>query len=1223
MRKRLLLLILTVALLLGNISGLSLVSFTSGAAEAGSGETVSYLDGSDLLYDMMETSTTYVVAQHKALGGSHYAYTEGLFEESTGEAASGVGTESNFQQGSRLVLLKLEAEGDKVKKTEKVILNAPAGCVRDPDVSADGTKCIFSYKSKKNDDFHIYEMELTSGNYEYRQLTFGSGVADFECMYLPNGEILFSSSRAVQTVDCWKTPVSNIYKMSADGKNIIRLGYDQVHTTYPTLTEDGRVIYTRWDYNDRTQMWIQGLFQMNPDGTNQTELYGNNSNFPTTLTHTRQVPGESSLYVSIATGHHTYQAGKLCLIDVSTNRDGAASVTFPFKDGQKNNNVDTYGQSGAMYQYPYALNSKQFLVSYAPSGWASDRAKTPFGIWLMDSSTNTKIEIIKGDANYPSAQIVPVKTRDMFVRPSMVDYSKNTGTYYIGDVYVGEAVKGVERGTVKQIRVVALDYRPYAVGATVASESGSSDPYTPIATGNGAWDVKMVLGVATVYEDGSAMFSVPSETPVYFQLLDKDGNMIQTMRSWSTLMPNEIYSCVGCHENNNTTPPAAAGVTMALKAGVETLKPDVWQADEADEKDYDPYTSKIGFDYLVEVQPILDANCISCHSNKNASYNKINAMSMNESGVTVTVSGKEEKIFGRQENWEYKISASNNPESGWNNTGFTTTWSSAKAGFGDRADSAPVGTNWSGSNNWLFVRKTFTIDDLSKFAGASIKLDTFYDDTAIYYLNGQQIFSDVSDGHEWVDAFTTIMVDGKSSLLKEGENVLAVSLNQHTGGRYFDSALSLIVPDGKDPNAGKPFSLEGDNIGSQRMSRYFPLSYLVLTGSTPNSSIQWVGTANNQYIKWLSSMSAPEVQKANAFGAVASNMMKLLREEHQGVKLSDTDLRTIAAWIDLCVPAYGTYDANNHWDSSEYREAEEEQNKRDYYDMLNDYARLALAGKLPQGTIKVEFTDKSANKKYTIEENGIANLYVPIKYGTGDSVTVTLPDGVKYVGFTLTAKMGESIVYCPDGTFTYVLPNTTNMVTTISKQYANTTNVITARILTDAELAEKRNLAENAYDYSKTNANMAGQFPHATASTEWENAPGETHFYVRNAIDGFANNVGHGGYPVQSWGPANSGSQWMEIDFGRAVKAEELGIVVRWDKGHDTWFKSAVVQVTYEDGTTATQNIKIEFVGTEQVFTLNADKPITKLRLKNLVADTAGGWAAFSEVRVYGSEVVK
>lgn len=1225
MRKRLLLLILTVALLLGNISGLSLVSFTSGAAESGSGETVSYLDGSDLLYDMMETATTYVVAQHKALGGSHYAYTEGLFEESTGEAASGVGTESNFQQGSRLVLLKLEAEGDKVKKTEKVILNSPAGCIRDPDVSADGTKCVFSYKTKKNDDFHIYEMELTSGNYEYRQLTFGSGVADFECMYLPNGEILFSSSRAVQTVDCWKTPVSNIYKMSADGKNIIRLGYDQVHTTYPTLTEDGRVIYTRWDYNDRTQMWIQSLFQMNPDGTNQTELYGNNSNFPTTLTHTRQVPGEASLYVSIATGHHTYQAGKLCLVNVSTNRDGAASITFPFRDGDKNNNVDAYGQSGAMYQYPYALSSTQFLVSYAPNGWASDRAKTPFGIWLMESGSNEKIEIIQGDASYPSAQIVPVKTREMFVRPSMVDYSKNTGTYYIGDVYVGEAVQGVERGTVKQIRVVALDYRPYAVGATVASESGSSDPYTPIATGNGAWDVKVVLGVATVYEDGSAMFSVPSETPVYFQLLDKDGNMIQTMRSWSTLMPNEIYSCVGCHENNNTTPPASATVTMALKAGVETLKPDVWQADEADEKAYDPYTSKIGFDYLEEVQPILDANCISCHNNKNTSYAKINASSMKESGVTMTVSGTEEKIFGRTEYWQYKISSSNNPEAGWNNTGFTGSWSTGKAGFGDRngEGGAVVGTSWSGGNNWIFIRKTFTISDVSKYQGATIKLDTYYDDTPKFYLNGQEIFN---DGERWTDNYVTLLIDGKSGLLKEGENVIAISINQHTGGRYVDCGLSLVIPDGSDPNAGKPFSLEGDGIGSQRMSRYFPLSYLVLTGSTPNGGIQWVGKANNNYIKWLSSMSAPEVQKANAFGAVASNMMKMLREGHQGVKLSDTDLRTIAAWIDLCVPAYGTYDANNHWDSGEYREAEEEQNKRDYYTMLNDYARLALAGKLPEGKIKIEFTDKSANKSYSIEENGIANLYVPLKYGTGDTVTVTLPEGVKYVGFTLTAKMGESIVYCPDGTFTFVLPTLSNMVTTISKSYANTTNMITARILTDDELTEKRNLAENAYDYSTKTAStskLTGQYPHATASSEWENAAGETHFYVRNAIDGFSNNRGHGGYPVQSWGPANSGSHWMEIDFGRVVKAEELGIVIRWDKGHDTWFKSATVKVTYEDGTTATQKISLDFVGTEQIIQLDFDKPITKLRLQNLVPDTSGGWAAFSEVKVYGSEVVK
>lgn len=1181
-------------------------------------EDVTYLVGCDLLYDMMETSTKYLVTQHKALGGSHYAYTEGLYEESTGDAASNVGTESNFRPGSRLVLLQFEAEGDKVKKTEKIILTSSEGCIRDVDVSADGTKCIFSWKKSNSDDFHIYEMELTSGVYNYKQLTFGSGVADIECIYLPDGEILFASTRAVQTVDCWKTPVSNFYKMSADGKNIVRLGYDQVHTTYPTVTEDGRVIYTRWDYNDRTQMWVQGMFQMNPDGTNQTELYGNNSNFPTTLTHTRSVPGSATTYVSIATGHHTYQAGKLCFIDVSDSRDGADSITFPFGKESKEDNIDGYGQSGAVYQYPYALSENQFLVSYCRKGWSDQRENTPFGLWLMDAETNEKIELIEGDSNYPSAQAVPVKTREVFVRPSMVDYAKTTGTYYVADVYQGEAMEGIERGTIKQIRVVALDYRAYAVGATVSSGSGSADPYTPIATGRGSWDVKNVLGVATVYKDGSAMFSVPSETPVYFQLLDKDGNMIQTMRSWSTLMPGESYSCVGCHEDNNTAPPASGTVTMALKVGVETLKGDVWQ----NEEDYDPYNTDEGFDYLEEVQPIFDNNCISCHNNKNESYEKINVRAMGESGVTITVSGIETEIFPTQSEWKYTIQKNNRTGLDWTKKNFIGIWKSGKAGFGNRNGDggAVVNTSWSGEKSWLFLRKEFTIDDLSALEGSSLRLNIFYDDTPIIYLNGNVIFTDGG----WVDGYTAITLDTKyTEYLKEGKNIIAVSLNQHTGGCYFDMGLSYVYPDPDAEESKAPFSLEGDNIGSSRMSRYFPLSYLVLTGSKPTSGVQWVGEPNNQYINWLSSMSEPTIIAPATHGAIKSNLMTMLRNGHKGVKLTDSELRTIAAWIDLCVPAYGLYDANNHWDAYEYREAQEEQNKRDYYNMLNRYSRMVRSGSLPEGTLTAEFIDVSSSQTYTLSGEGIVNLYVPIRYEMGDKVKVILPEGVKYIGFTLSAKMGESIVYCPDGVFEYVVPDTSNMVTTISKSYANTTNYITVRLLTDIELKQKRNLAQNAYDYTNNSSvpsDITGQYPHITASSEWENSKGETHFYARNAIDGFTVNMGHGGYPLQSWGPANSGSQWLTLDFGRGVNVDELGIVIRYDVGHDTWFRSAKIIATFEDGTTEEKNISIAWIGEEQIFTLGFDKPVTKLQLNSLIPNQTGGWAAFTEVAVYGTE---
>ena len=289
---------------------------------------------------------------------------------------------------------------------------------------------------------------------------------------------------------------------------------------------------------------------------------------------------------------------------------------------------------------------------------------------------------------------------------------------------------------------------------------------------------------------------------------------------------------------------------------------------------------------------------------------------------------------------------------------------------------------------------------------------------------------------------------------------------------------------------------------------------------------------------------------------------------------------------------------------------------------------MAIAGTLPKGVIKMSYLDANVKKTYTAEGQGIVNLYFNAKIQKGDTVTVTLPEGVKYVGFTLSPKQGESIIYCPDGTFTYVVPNVASMATTISKGYANTTNYITARILTDSELAEKRNLAENAYDYtnnSSIKSDITSQYPHATASSEWENTKGsgETDFLARNAIDGFKNCHGHGTYPVQSWGPANSGSQWIMIDFGRAVNVEELGVVVRYDVGHDTWFKKATVEVTFEDGKTATQTIDIAWTGYEQIIPLNFDKPVKSIKLKNLTADKAGGWAAFTELAVYGTEVTK
>ena len=68
--------------------------------------------------------------------------------------------------------------------------------------------------------------------------TFGLGYADYEGAYVPNGHIVFNSTRCVQTVDCWWTEVSNLYTCDGEGRYLRRLGFDQVHSNYPTVTAD-------------------------------------------------------------------------------------------------------------------------------------------------------------------------------------------------------------------------------------------------------------------------------------------------------------------------------------------------------------------------------------------------------------------------------------------------------------------------------------------------------------------------------------------------------------------------------------------------------------------------------------------------------------------------------------------------------------------------------------------------------------------------------------------------------------------------------------------------------------------------------------------------------------------------------------------------------------------------------------------------------------------------
>jgi hypothetical protein len=460
--------------------------------------------------------------------------------------------------------------------------------VGDVDLHYDADRLLFSSVGSHG-RWHVFEIRVDGSG--LRQVTPGDlpDVNHYDACYLPDGRIIFSSTASMAAVPCvnGSTLVANFYRMDADGKNIRQLCFDQEHNWCPTVMEDGRVLYLRWEYTDTPHAHDRVLFHMNPDGTEQMEFYGSNSYWPNSMFYARPIPGQPSKFVCIVSGHHGVpRMGELVLFDVARGRrEAQGAVQRIPQRGKKveaviaDNLVDG---SWPKFLHPYPLSDKYFLVA------AQQTPNALWGVYLVDVFDG--MLLLKEIPGQAILEPLPLKkTPRPPILPDKVDLRRKDGLVFLSDVYAGGGLEGVPRGTVKRLRVLSYHYLYPGMGGPQG-----------VVGMEGPWDIKRILGTVPVEEDGSAVFRVPANTPISVQPLDAEGKALQLMRSWFTAMPGEVVSCVGCHEGQNSGPPNRA--TLAAKKPPADIMP--W------------YGPARGFNFAREVQPVLDKFCVACHDGR-------------------------------------------------------------------------------------------------------------------------------------------------------------------------------------------------------------------------------------------------------------------------------------------------------------------------------------------------------------------------------------------------------------------------------------------------------------------------------------------------------------------------------------------------------------------------------------------------------------------------------
>jgi hypothetical protein len=475
------------------------------------------------------------------------------------------------------------------------ITNFTGASVSDPVVSFDGKKILFSLRQSGAPWRNIWEIGVDGTG--LRQVTSGGG-HDFDPVWLPDGRVLFTSSRAGEMDEYNHSPAERMYTCDADGSNLEQISFNQSDDFDPMLLSDGRVAYTRWEHFGNMNRFP--LFFTNPDGTGMFHLYGPHSR---NFFHPALMPDGRLL--AVASTMVEEDAGPLAVLKIEQGpADPATGPSQTYWDVVTPQvNQDGAPWAYGAFKYPQSIGGNRYVASYTLPSATDDEVDYALytftleqtgGGTVADPATFTlgSLTFLYNDpnANEYDAQVIAARPKPPVI-PSLIDRNMTTGVFLAQDVFNRGLNDGQEipvNGVDAIDSIAVLVARP-----TVAGEMNdfSANEY----------EKRALLGFAPVQSDGSFRIRIPADTPISFATLDQLGRGFVVKRTHLSVRPGEEFDkCVGCHEDRRPGGPVVTNPTpMASLMPAHDVNVPVAQA--------------MVINYQDQIGPIVANKCVSCH----------------------------------------------------------------------------------------------------------------------------------------------------------------------------------------------------------------------------------------------------------------------------------------------------------------------------------------------------------------------------------------------------------------------------------------------------------------------------------------------------------------------------------------------------------------------------------------------------------------------------------